>query len=206
MMERGPASAVGGAIRAEKAALRTRLRADLKGVTPEERRAASAFTCARLREQPLWLEARRLLFYAALPDELDLWPLVEETLGEGRTVALPRFLVESGIYAAAIIQNSKQDLVPGKMGILEPGSHCQAMPLNQLDLLLVPGVGFDMNGRRLGRGKGYYDRLLSSVCGVRCGVAMDRQVLPAIPAEPHDVTLDCILTPTRWLTFGPRAV
>lgn len=194
------------AIQAEKAAFRLRLRAELRGVTPEERRAVSVLVCARLREVPPWRQAHRLLFYAALPDELDLWPLVEETIGEGRTVALPRFLVESGSYGAAVIRNSSRDLVRGKMGILEPAPHCHSVALNQLDLVLVPGVGFDMNGRRLGRGKGYYDRLLSSVCGVRCGVAMDRQILPAIPAEPHDVTLDCILTPSRWLTFGPRAV
>ena len=116
--EQRPAAAMADAIRAEKAAFRARLRAELNGVTAEERQAASAFACARLREQPLWRRARRLLFYAALPDELDLWPLVEETLGEGRTVALPRFLVESGCYGVAVLRNPKRDLVRGQMGIL----------------------------------------------------------------------------------------
>ncbi len=199
-------AAIAGGLRAEKAALRLRLRAEVKEVTAEERRTASALVCARLREQPFWRQARHLLFYASLPDELDLWPLIEEALRDHRTVALPRFLVETGAYGAAVIQNPTKDLVKGKLGILEPSSHCRWFALNQLDLVLVPGVGFDVNGRRLGRGKGYYDRLLPSVGGIRCGVAMDRQVLPAIPAEPHDVMLDCILTPSCLLTFGRHAV
>jgi 5-formyltetrahydrofolate cyclo-ligase len=68
-----------------------------------------------------------------------------------------------------------------------------------LDLILVPGVAFDLQGRRLGRGKGYYDQLLGALHGTRCGVAFDQQVVDEIPMAPHDMTLHCILTPTRWV-------
>ena len=68
----------------------------------------------------------------------------------------------------------------------------------RLDLVLVPGVAFDLHGRRLGRGRGYYDRLLSQVGGRTCGVAFDEQVVSEVPVEAHDVLLNCILTPTRW--------
>jgi 5-formyltetrahydrofolate cyclo-ligase len=71
-------------------------------------------------------------------------------------------------------------------------------------LALVPGVVFDQEGRRLGRGKGFYDRLLPSVGGPLCGVAFDWQVLPAIPVEPHDHVLNYILTPSRWLSCKGR--
>jgi 5-formyltetrahydrofolate cyclo-ligase len=66
-------------------------------------------------------------------------------------------------------------------------------------LVLVPGVAFDLRGRRLGRGKGFYDRLLADAGGLKCGVAFDEQIVTEIPVEPHDVSVDCILTPTRWI-------
>jgi 5-formyltetrahydrofolate cyclo-ligase len=72
------------------------------------------------------------------------------------------------------------------------------VPLNQLDFLLVPGVAFDRSGRRLGRGKGFYDRLLAGVTGMKCGVAWDEQIVHELPAEPHDIAMDLMLTPSRW--------
>ncbi|HLP77584.1 MAG TPA: 5-formyltetrahydrofolate cyclo-ligase, partial [Candidatus Paceibacterota bacterium] len=82
--------------------------------------------------------------------------------------------------------------------------HCAPVSLNQLDLVLVPGVAFDACGRRLGRGKGFYDRLLADTRGIKCGVAFDEQIVTGIPVEPHDVLVDCILTPTRWIDCDSR--
>ena len=76
---------------------------------------------------------------------------------------------------------------------------CARFPLKHLDLALVPGVGFDVTGHRLGRGRGFYDRLLAEFSGIKCGVAFDHQFVAQIPAEKHDVRMNCILTPTRWL-------
>jgi 5-formyltetrahydrofolate cyclo-ligase len=70
--------------------------------------------------------------------------------------------------------------------------------------VLTPGIAFDALGRRLGRGRGFYDRLLAQTTGTRCGVAFDQQVVDVVPVETHDVVLNCILTPTRWLNVaGP---
>ena len=99
---------------------------------------------------------------------------------------------------AAIIRETPRDLQPGQFGILEPAADCPIYNLKQLDLALVPGLGFALNGVRLGRGQGYYDRLLAGVPGCKCGVAFDGQVAVEIPVEPHDVRVDCILTPSRW--------
>jgi 5-formyltetrahydrofolate cyclo-ligase len=71
-----------------------------------------------------------------------------------------------------------------------------------LDLVLAPGVAFDLQGHRLGRGKGFYDRLLADVRGVKCGVAFDEQIVDAVPVGPLDVGVDCLVTPTRWLEVG----
>jgi 5-formyltetrahydrofolate cyclo-ligase len=72
-----------------------------------------------------------------------------------------------------------------------------------VDLILVPGLAFDLRGRRLGRGKGYYDQLLRGLRGITCGVAFDQQIVAEIPVEPHDVRVNCVLTPTRWIQLEP---
>lgn len=124
-------------------------------------------------------------------------PLINDALASGKVAALPRFDREKSHYVACAITNVT-DVVPGQFGIPEPTQVCPLIPLNKLDFLLVPGVGFTLAGCRLGRGKGYYDRLLAEARGTKCGVAFDWQVTVEVPAEPHDILLDCIVTPTRW--------
>ncbi len=187
-----------------KAALRREIRAWLRARSVAERAAASAAARALLQNRPEWRHARRILLYVPLADELDLWPLAAEVLAAGRQLALPRFAPATGGYEAALVALLDRDLGPGRYGIPEPRPDCPTIPLNQLDLLLVPGVCFDHEGRRLGRGRGYYDRLLTEPHGTACGVAWDPQVRARLPAGPEDQTVDCILTPTRWLAVARR--
>jgi len=193
-----------GLLHIAKNDLRKRLRKRLRGMPETWRADCSAKVCALLARQQVWREAKAVLFYAALPDEIDLTALMEAALAEGRTVALPRFSAETGAYAACQIEDFSRDCAPGKFGVQEPAARCPIIALNRLDLALVPGVGFDAAGHRLGRGRGYYDRLLAGVTGTRCGVAFDEQMTPEIPAEPHDITLNCIITPTRWVEIPER--
>jgi len=185
-----------------KASLRQRLRERLKAMPPVEKATGSTNLCRLLREQTLWKQARCVLFYAALSDEVDVWPLLEVAIAEGKIVALPRYRSEQEGYGAARLQNPGNDVKPGQFGIREPAADCAGVPLNQLDLILVPGVGFDLNGRRLGRGKGYYDRLLTGIRGAKCGLAFEKQIVMTIPTEPHDITLDYIATPSRWVVIS----
>jgi len=184
-----------------KSAVRSRIRAWLGGISDEERRVASEQACGLLKEQGVWRAAKRVLFYAALKDELDLTALWNDAIADGKQIALPRFVPQNKSYEVCLI-DPKEALCQGQFGILEPPPGCSPCRLNQLDLTMVPGIAFDLEGRRLGRGRGFYDRLLKDVSGTKCGVAFDRQVEPQIPVEPHDIRVDCILTPTRWLTCG----
>ena len=181
-----------------KSALRTGIYAGLKKYSADECAQFSTQACQLLRNQPVWQNAKSILFYAPLPNEVDIWPLVSEALSGGKIVALPGFDVEENSYVARQIKNLETDFERGQFGICEPRLDCHEVLLNRLDLALVPGVGFDFMGRRLGRGKGFYDRLLAQVSGTKCGVGFDEQMVEAIPTEPHDVYLNCILTPTRW--------
>jgi len=184
-----------------KQELREEIRARLKTLTDVQRSALSSKACALLEKQNVWKNAKSVFFYAPLPEEIDIWPLVRDSLGAGKLVCLPRFDAATNRYVACQIQNLAGDVISGRFGIREPISQCPTIPLSKLDLALVPGVAFDLRCRRLGRGKGFYDRLLADASGVRCGVAFDEQIVAEIPVEPHDVSVDCLLTPTRWLEF-----
>jgi 5-formyltetrahydrofolate cyclo-ligase len=178
--------------------LRKELLERLQRISPEQRAQFSAQACQRLRNQPVWQNANSILFYAPLLNEVDIWPLISEVLAAGKIVALPGFDAEENSYVAREIKDLETDFQRGQFGIREPRPDCREVLLNRLDLTLVPGVGFDFTGRRLGRGKGFYDRLLAQISGTTCGVGFDEQIVETIPTEPHDVHLNCILTPTRW--------
>jgi 5-formyltetrahydrofolate cyclo-ligase len=184
-----------------KAALREQIRNALQKMSPALRMAESIELCSRL--EPQLQSARRILFFAPLPDEPDVWPVLEKLLQTKKICALPAFDPAAQIYSARRVQNLTTDLAAGQFGIREPSACCPEIPFGDLDLVLVPGVAFDLSGHRLGRGKGFYDRLLANVRGVKCGVAFDQQIAKIIPAETHDVRMNFILTPTRCVRMRP---
>jgi 5-formyltetrahydrofolate cyclo-ligase len=187
------------AIQQVKIALRERVGAGLRQMSAAERADGSAKARALLTAQPLWQRAQSVLFFAPLPGELDVWPLLLDAIRAGKQVGLPRFERQTKAYAAFQIQNPEADLHAGYFGIREPNAQCPPVASGRLDLILVPGVAFDKRGHRLGRGKGYYDKLLAVTRGKRCGVAFDQQIAEEIPLEAHDAKMDFILTPTQWI-------
>ena len=139
-----------------------------------------------------------------MPKELDVWPLLDQAIRAGKRVYLPRFVKERNCYEASEILDLTRDLKPGNLGIREPNERCMLLRSGRVDLILVPGLAFDLEGHRLGRGKGYYDRLLAKLEGTTCGVAFDEQMMQQIPVEAHDVRLNFIITPTRWTVGLPE--
>jgi 5-formyltetrahydrofolate cyclo-ligase len=184
-------------IQSHKTGMRRQLRARLAALKEPEKKAASKAAVLLIEQQVLWRQAATFLFYAPLPGEVDIWPLFEDSLRTGKRVFLPRH--SDGAYSACEVKNPAEELQMGHFGIREPIETCPEIGLNRLDFVLVPGIAFDLHGRRLGRGKGYYDQLLADVRGKICGVAFDEQIVPEIPVEPHDILVNCILTPTRWI-------
>ncbi|NDH55035.1 MAG: 5-formyltetrahydrofolate cyclo-ligase, partial [Betaproteobacteria bacterium] len=163
--------------------LRVQMRAQLERISPAVRAVESIGLCERLEAQ--LPSARAILFFAPLPDEPDVWPVLERSMALGTVCALPYFDASTQAYGARVIQKIGTDLVAGKFGVREPAAQCAAMPLNQLDLVLVPGLAFDRFGSRLGRGRGFYDRLLGEVSGVKCGICYQGQLLESLPTEGH---------------------
>jgi len=182
-----------------KAELRAKMRAVLKNLSAEKRRLDSEKLCANLKEQSVFQNAGSILFFAPLPEEPDLWPLLNEMLAGKKMVALPCFDADNETYVPRHVQDIHVEILSGKFGIREPATTCIAIPLDDLDLVLVPGVAFALDGHRIGRGKGFYDRLLENFTGEKIGITFDEQIVETIPAEENDVLMDLILTPTRCL-------
>lgn len=187
-----------------KREIRREVRERITSISEEARREYSAAAVRMLAERLEWKAAQRVLGYLALKDELDLSQALKLALAAGKSVALPRFIPEEGRYCAAMLPAAESfaSLSFGRFGILEPEVTAPVLPLNQLDFILVPGVAFDPGGGRLGRGKGFYDRLLAETNNscIKCGVALEAQIVAGIPAEAHDIAMNFILTPSQWLT------
>ena len=187
---------------AKKAELRATIRAALGKISPAVRAVESLELNERLTAQ--MRSARTVLFFAPLPDELDIWPLLEFSLDSGTACALPSFDPARDIYRARMVNCLATDIVTGKFGVREPPASCAEIPLGKIDLVLVPGMAFDVLGHRLGRGRGFYDRLLQGISSVKCGVGYDFQLREEIPHEAHDAKVDLILTPARCVNSRRR--
>ena len=143
--------------------------------------------------------ARAVLHFFPIASEPDISPLLADALVAGKLLALPRFNAAANAYEAVRVFDPVRELATGPFQVREPVAACPVVALNRLDLALVPGLGFDARGHRLGRGKGHYDRLLAGFTGMKIGVAFDFQIVAEVPREPHDIALDAIVTPTRWI-------
>ncbi len=184
-----------------KGELRQRLRALRRELPADQRRAETAAAVQVCAGLILDVPAS----YAALPDELDLGALHAARWRSRQAVFLPR-VVGPGVIAWHTVIDPGQ-LRPGAYGIHEPDPlQAAAVELPIGTILLVPGLGFTADGRRLGQGGGYYDRLL----GIRpdlhaIGVGLACQLLDDLPCEAHDVRLAGVVIAGRWLGAGQSA-
>ena len=161
----------------------------------------SSHLCDKLEKTHLWANSKIVLLYSNLSKEISVNQLIERGLKSNKIVALPRYDLKSGKYTASTIRSLK-DLVIGRHSIMEPFTSCPEIDMNQLDLVIVPGVAFDRNGGRLGRGGGYYDRVLKKLNAIFCGVCFREQVVNQTPQELHDVKMDLTMTPDGKLDFN----
>lgn len=172
----------------DKREIRNQMRVLRKVLTPEEKARASAALCAKLQKH-LPPAHGTLAVYLASPDEIDLAPLIRHALANGITVVAPQW--KGATYALARLKSLRpQDLRKGPMGILEPAVDDGVAP-QEVDVWLVPGLAFTRDGRRLGYGGGWYDRLMAGARkdAAKIGVAHAFQIVSALPLEPHDILL-----------------
>lgn len=148
----------------------------------------SSVVIARLKENPRFLQAQTLLIYSALPDEVQTQSLLDELTEAGKTVLLPKVVsnedMELHRYTGA------SSLQSGAYGIMEPVGE-RFTDYATIDIAVVPGMAFDAQGHRLGRGKGYYDRFLAKVPDVyKIGLCFSWQMVDEVPSEANDIMMD----------------
>lgn len=188
-----------------KADLRRRMRAVLAAMSAEEAERQARLTAERLAEWPAYRSAGCVLLYAALPGELDTGPMILRALADGKRLLLPR-CEESGQIRAVAVEDP-QTLRPGRFGIREPSGVQPSVDPQAIDLILAPGLAFDEEGVRLGRGKGFYDRYLPHTRALTAGVAYLEQILPAFPLEAreaHDIRMAYLVTARGVLSAQTR--
>lgn len=146
---------------------------------------------ARLLAHPRLRAANTVLLYYSLPDEVNTHTIIDRLIAAGKQILLPVVIDDENLEVRHY--RGPQDLREGDFHILEPiGEPFTAY--RQIDLIVVPGVGFDASGNRLGRGKGYYDRLLRQMPTVyKLGMCFDFQKIEAVPTDQHDICMDEIL-------------
>lgn len=163
---------------------------ELKGqYSPEEKRKLSAGIWREVERNIHFQKARTVLVYWSMDDEVYTHDFIRKWAGE-KILLLP---CVKGDELEIFYYEGEEGMRPGEcFGIMEPtGMRCEA--LEDVELILVPGIAFDRAGNRLGRGKGYYDKILKKTPAWKIGICFDFQVLEKVPCEIHDVKMDEVI-------------
>jgi 5-formyltetrahydrofolate cyclo-ligase len=186
-------------LRDDKRALRERLVAQRDALGAEARAEASQAIARNIASLEGYGSARVVLLTLPFRSEWDALLVARHALAAGKIVAAPRVDPAARTLRPLRIVDLDRDVESGYRGIPEPRATCAAVALQTIDWVLTPGVGFDAAGRRLGYGGGYYDRLLPLLprAASRVAGAFEVQLVDRVPAAPHDIGVDCIVTEQR---------
>lgn len=191
-----------------KQELRAELLERRAALTPEEVAEKSAAVTARVLELPHFEKAQTVMAYADFRNEVQTGGIINAALRAGKRVGLPVADRERKSMTVVRIEHYPDDLESGAYGIPEPRPGLPGIETGEIDLILVPGVGFDLDGYRIGFGGGYYDRFFRTIRRrtVKVGLAFDFQVRRTVHPDSHDRGVNYIVTPTRTLRVPQRGL
>ena len=178
-----------------KKELRQRLRKIVARIPPEELETRSLRACHRLFQQPEYVKAEVIMVFLSIPTEINTSPIVLRAWQDRKRVLAPKVSWSQRRMMPVEIRSLTDDLAVSPMGIREPVSGIP-FPISMIDLVIVPGLGFDEYGHRLGRGRGFYDRFLAhpEFKGVSCAMAFEEQMTPTVPVGPLDRHVHMLVT------------
>jgi len=188
----------------DKERLRVKLQKCLLGMSEEERNEKSQKACQNLVSTPQFQGAATVMMYLSLPHEVDTSEVVLHAWQLGKTVVVPK------------ISWQQRHMIPVQISSLETGFSTEVaglrnpitgvpMPIDEIDLVVAPALGFDRKGNRLGRGASFYDRFFAKeqLNAQRCGFAFSEQVIDTIPVVERDEPVDFVVTDKEILYFNP---
>lgn len=185
--------------------IRKLVKQQIKNISSEQKVEYSAIICKKIIESKEFLEADVVLCFMALPDEPNIWDVINQAFNSNKRVAIPR--IKSGtsqmdFYLLKSDEDLQNQFISGSYNILEPKDDLEKFKFcdEEKTLFLIPGVAFTNDGNRLGRGKGFYDIYLSKIienCRKKnccfMGVCFDVQKMDFLPTDIHDVKMDKVI-------------
>jgi 5-formyltetrahydrofolate cyclo-ligase len=186
-----------------KKELRLRVRQAVEAISPEDLHARSVRACNLLIGTPEYQRAEIVMVFLSLPNEVDTTSLVLHSWRDRKRVLAPKVSWEQRRMLPIEIRSLSDDVSQSPMGIREPAQG-MPIPVSLIDLVVVPGLGFDVRGNRIGRGRGFYDRFLAHPDwkGIACGLALEEQVVEDVPVTEHDMQVDMLVTDAAVRRFG----
>ncbi|MDE6692395.1 MAG: 5-formyltetrahydrofolate cyclo-ligase, partial [Muribaculaceae bacterium] len=182
----------------KKEDIRIRIRSQKSILSDEAKLQAARAAFEILARHASFMMDEHILLYHSLPDELSSRSFIEKWAGR-KHFYLPRV---NGVNLE-ILPYDRSTLSLGAFHIEEPQGN-ETADINDIELIIVPGVAYDREGNRVGRGKGYYDRLLATSKATKIGMAYDFQLVDEIDAEPHDIKVDFVITDKGSITIKHR--
>jgi len=189
-----------------KAEVRKQLRDLLDGLTETQRHEKSMAACREVIHSPEFAAARVVMLFLSTPTEIDTAPIALKAWQAGKTVAVPKVSWNQRRMLPVEITSLTTGIT--STGPVREPIGGKPIPLDLIDLVIVPGVGFTPTGHRIGRGMGFYDRFLAlpEFLGVSCGLAFEEQIVQELPVLDHDMPLSMLATDRGIRRFGSRCI
>ena len=187
-------------IQDKKLEIRNEIAKRLDALSDSEISKKNAIITDRLFDFANFLEAKISLLYMSLPHEVKTHEIIKRCLSFNKIVVLPAFIEDTHRMKLMKIDNLDSSLRPGPRGVLEPNpARCKLVPIEHIDIAIIPGIAFDEKGGRIGSGEGYYDRLIPdlAITTRKVALAFEEQIIQQIPMESHDKHVDIIITNER---------
>lgn len=177
--------------------IRREIKDKINAYSELEKSQKSGIIKNKLFSEEVFQKAKIVMFYVSLKDEVSTFEMIDEALRMGKRVCVPVILKEEKRLIAGEIKDRQKDLENQHFGIYQPKcDRAKEVPLENIDLVVVPGIAFDKDNLRLGRGHGYYDRFLCCLPShtATIGLAFDFQVVDKLPKHPHDIPVRKTIT------------
>src|SRR5947207_13339344 len=191
-----------------KSLLRRQLREKLAAMPEEVRHHKSVQACTFIAGSAEFAAARVIMLYLSTPTEVDTSPLALKAWQAGKTVVVPKVSWDQRRMLPVEISSLADHVTTSGPGVREPAGG-KPVPVDFIDFVVVPGLGFDSKGYRIGRGMGFYDRFLAQAefIGTSCGLAFDDQIVPSdLPVLEHDIPLSMLVSDRGIRRFAANCI
>ena len=178
----------------EKKKMRSEVQSLRGKLSKEEIARADEEIRLRLLQLPYFLSAESIFTYVSMEREPDTKEIIDTALAMGKRIFVPRCLPGKEKIMEAVEISSREDLLPGTMGIMEPKKEIAGTETTVFSLMIIPCVSADRRGGRLGHGAGYYDRFLVKTAGSKLCLCYASLLSKKIPMDKQDIFMDYLLT------------